>query len=107
MLAWTSTPAKATIFDFITDLNGSNEVPANASPATGSGIFSYDDVSNDLTYHITFSGLVATETAAHFHVAPPGVAGPVVFPLPLGSPKDGVWAGLSAANETALLTGNI
>jgi hypothetical protein len=69
-------------------LNGTAEIPANASGATGAGTFALAP-DNTLLYDISFSGLTAAETAAHFHRAPLGSAGPVVYPLPPGTTKRG------------------
>jgi hypothetical protein len=73
-------------------LNGLQEVPPNASPATGSGDFVLNDAQTSLSYNVSFSGLVAPQTAAHIHNAPVGVNGPVVFPFAVGSPQIGDWA---------------
>ncbi len=67
------------------------------SPGTGFGTFILDDTETSLSYTITFSGLLAPETVSHFHRGAPGVAGPVVRNLPLGSPKVGVWSASDAA----------
>jgi len=85
-------PAAQAEILFSAELLGSAEVPPNASPGTGTALLTLNDAQTEVAYHIEFSGLLGTETAAHFHNAPPGVAGGVVFGLPLGSPKDGVWA---------------
>ena len=87
---------------FTTALAGSNETPPNASAGTGFAVLTLNTAETAVTFHIEFSGLTGTETAAHFHNAPPGTAGPVVFALPLGSPKDGVWPVGPA--DVALLT---
>lgn len=76
---------------FSAELSGLAEVPPNASPGTGTAMLSLNDAQTEVTYHIEFSGLLGMETAAHFHNAPPGVNGSVIFGLPMGSPKDGVW----------------
>ncbi|MGH7726564.1 MAG: CHRD domain-containing protein [Candidatus Eiseniibacteriota bacterium] len=98
-------PAQAAIINFSASLSGLQEVPANASPATGTGAISFDDVTKILSWNITFSGLTAPQTAAHFHIAPPGVNGGVTIGFPLGSPIIGSQA-LTPAQETALLAGN-
>lgn len=71
------------------------------SPGTGSGTFTLSADETSLSYSITFSGLQGTETVSHIHLAPPGVSGGVVHPLPLGSPKVGVW---STSDATFTLT---
>ena len=64
-------------------LSASDEAPPNASPATGSGTFTFDPSTSTTTYVLTYSGLVATVTAAHIHApAPPGVNAPVRVPIP-------------------------
>ena len=71
-------------------LEGVQEVPPNASPADGTALLYFDEVTKVLTYSVTFSGLVGTETAAHIHgPAPPGVNAAVLFPLAPGNPKIG------------------
>ena len=97
--------ASAAILSYQAFIDGLQETPPNASPGTGFGSFTYDTITNDLAYNIIFSGLVAPETAAHLHAAPPGVPGPIRVPLPLGSPKIGN-ATLSASQEVELL-GNL
>jgi hypothetical protein len=86
-------------------LDGLQETPPNASPAIGGGTFSLD-AAKVLHYSISFSGLTATETAAHIHgPAAAGVPAPVLFPLPLGSPIAGTIGPLTAAQEADLNAG--
>jgi len=73
--------SSATLWEFMSILSGANEVPPNASPATGTAIGTYDDVTNAFMMDTNATGFLANVTAAHIHIAPPGVAGPVVFPL--------------------------
>lgn len=78
--------------DIVSLLNGTQEVPPNASPGLGIGVYDIDTVANTLAFDIRFGSLTSAETAAHFHgPAPPGVNAGVIFALPLGSPKIGVW----------------
>ena len=71
-------------------INGAQETPPIVTPGMGTGMFLVDTNTNTLFYHITFSGLVGTETGAHIHgFAPPGTPAGVLFGLPLGSPKIG------------------
>jgi hypothetical protein len=73
--------SSATMWEFSSMLSGLNEVPPNASPATGTAIGMYDDVTNLFMMDTNASGFVANVTAAHVHLGAPGVAGPIVFPL--------------------------
>jgi len=61
------------------------EVPAPKAPAGAKGTFtgSYKENSKGavLTWTLTFSGLSGAATAAHIHMAKPGVAGNVIVPL--------------------------
>jgi CHRD domain len=103
--------ASAVVWTFNDPFSGAQEVPANASPGTGNINGTYDDVSNVITYSLSFTGLTGNTTNAHFHSAPVGVSGgvqigPAGFPLGVTS---GTFSGthtLSAAQETQLL-GNL
>ncbi len=79
--------------NFTATLNGAQEVPPTASSATGTGTFTIDTAANTLSFNITFSPLQGgAETGAHIHgPAVAGVNAPIVFSLPPGSPKTGVW----------------
>lgn len=70
---------------FTANLNSLQEVPTNASPATGFGTVLLSDDQTNITVSLFFSGLLGPQTAAHIHgPAIPGVNAAVVFPLPLG-----------------------
>jgi hypothetical protein len=57
-----------------------------ASPGTGSATITYDPGSNLLEWTITFSGLLAGATVAHFHgPAAPGVNAGIQVGIPLGA----------------------
>jgi len=97
--------------NYTASLDGLQEVPPNASPGYGSGSFTLD-AAKILSYSITFTGLVAPETAAHIHgPAAAGSNAGVLFPLPPGSPKIGTIGPLTATQEgwlnTAMLYVNI
>lgn len=68
-------------------LSGADEVPANASAATGAAAFSVDPATKLLTGTVTTSGV--SGVAAHIHEGAKGVSGPVVIPLSGGA--GGVW----------------
>ena len=79
---------------FSVTLTGSQEVPPNASAASGTGIVVWDTATDTATYAFTVKGLdfgprfglppqtattVDDVTAMHFHFGGRGMAGPVVF----------------------------
>jgi PKD repeat protein/subtilisin family serine protease len=64
---------------FYSLLSGANEVPPNGSTASGEAEVTYDLSTGLLTW--TISHDIPVPTAAHFHVAPPGVNGGIVIPL--------------------------
>ncbi len=91
--------------NFYATLKGSNEVPSNASAATGTATANYDKVSKKLTVTTIFSGMTANN--GHIHMGAPGVAGPVIFPfasttssIVFTSPK------LDVSQEADLMAGN-
>jgi hypothetical protein len=92
-------------------LNGDTEVPANASLAAGQAIFSLSPDGTSLDYRLIVANL-DNPVAAHIHVGPPGVNGPVVAFLfgpapPGGGTANGVIAEgtITAANLVGPLTG--
>lgn len=60
-------------------MSGAEEVPSNASTATGT--FSYKIKGDRLCYTLSVSDLQAAPTGAHIHEAQARVVGPVVIPL--------------------------
>ncbi len=84
-------PASQAQQGFFAVLAGTNENPANASPATGFAFVTINSVANTMQVQVSFSGLLGTTTASHIHapINPPanvGVATTVpTFPgFPLG-----------------------
>lgn len=103
-LAFAPRPADAAL-QFEAVINSAQEVPANSSPATGTGTFTLNDAETQLSINVVFSGLVAPQTGAHIHgPAAPGVNAGVRFPLTLGSPVNMVW-NIPAADVTSLKAG--
>lgn len=97
--------AGATVYEYCATIDGLQETPPVATPASGTGTFTIDTDANTLSYNITYSGLIGTETAAHIHgYCGPGVPCGVVHPLPAGNPKVGVWD-YPEANEADILAG--
>lgn len=92
-------------------LNGDTEVPANASQGAGQAVFHLSKDGTSLDYKLIVANL-DNPVAAHIHVAPPGVNGPVVAflfgPAAAGTgTANGVIATgtITAANLTGPLAG--
>jgi hypothetical protein len=80
------------------DLNGGQEVPPVATPATGKGTVVISADGSTITYLVTYTGLSGAANAAHIHTGAVGVNGGVILPLAVGpSPMSGT---LTAANFT-------
>ena len=78
LLATPSTAPAATIYD--TPLTGANEVPPNASTATGFATVTLNG--NTLAVFVSFTGLTNIAAAAHIHCCvPAGVNGIVAVPF--------------------------
>lgn len=110
-LALAATPASAVTILLTASLDGAQEVPPVATPGTGTASISYDTVSNLLSWTGSFSGLVGTTSAAHFHgAAAPGVSAGVRLgiTIPLGVTAGSFGpssATISEAFEAELLAG--
>jgi hypothetical protein len=86
-------------------MDGAQENPPTPSAGRGFGLFNVNTVNDTMEYYVSYGGLGAPETAAHFHgPARHGINAGVVFPLALGSPKVGTWA-YPPAMESAILDG--
>jgi hypothetical protein len=63
-------------------LTAKDEVPPNASTATGDGTFTLNPATKELTWVVMFTGLSGPATAAHIHgPAAPGANAGVVVPF--------------------------
>ncbi len=92
---------------FSANLSGAEEVPPNASPGQGLGIFTFDP--NDRSYHARVVSSGVADNAAHIHEGPPGVSGPIVIPL-TKEPGSVVWEArgtLTQEQEDKLRAGNV
>ncbi len=69
------------------NLSSSQEVPTNASVATGRGRAEFDPVTGSFAVNMTTTGMTAT--AGHMHTGAIGASGPVTVPFVLNS---GVWS---------------
>ncbi|MEN9813718.1 MAG: hypothetical protein RL479_2404 [Verrucomicrobiota bacterium] len=76
-----STPVHAQIVELRATINAAQEVPANASPASGTAIMLYDVRANTFDLIVSINGMTNTATASHIHEAPAGANGGVVTNL--------------------------
>ena len=89
VVAATSVAAQPQARTFVAVLNAEEEVPA-CGPATeaarGVAVFHVrDGTTGEVDYQVIANNLPGTPIAAHIHVAPVGMAGPIVEPLPLSA----------------------
>ncbi len=79
-----------------TTLTGAAEAPGPGDPdGSGSAFITLNHGQGEVCFELTVSG-IAPATAAHIHVAPAGVPGPVV--VPLAAPTSGSSSGCVSAD---------
>jgi hypothetical protein len=89
---------------FLVNINSGQETPPNASNAFGVAHLTFDETSKMLCFSISYSGLGSAEILAHIHgPGAPGVAGGILFPLAVGSPKSGCVGPLDNVEKANLL----
>jgi Cu/Zn superoxide dismutase len=89
---------------FKATLNGTSEVPSNASSATGTATLTYNPNTKVFTIGVTHN--LAAATAGHIHKAAAGSNGDVVFPFTsITSPINFTSVPLSASQEADLNAG--
>jgi CHRD domain len=87
-------------------LSGAQEVPVNASTATGKGVVIIDPATKSMSASVTTAGI--SGVAAHIHEEVVGTSGGIVIPLAETSTGSGIWtatATLTDAQYTALKSG--
>ena len=84
--------ASAQTRTFSAALSAAEEVPTNASTATGQATYTLSDDGKTLHYKITVTNL-KNPFMAHIHVGAKGANGPVVLPLFSAAPNGGVKNG--------------
>ncbi len=79
-------------------LTGAAEVPGPGDPdGTGSAVITLNQGQGEVCWEISVSDITLPAIAAHIHVAPAGVAGPVV--VPLSAPDaSGISSGCASAD---------
>ena len=106
-----ATFASAQNWFFNDPINAAQAVPASVSPATGTAVGNYDDVTNVMNITVTASGYLSPRIGAHIHgPAPPGVTANIIFDLGIGGAGNNynnVFSvfNLSAAQEIDFLNG--
>ena len=83
---------------FAAQLSAAQEVPLNASTATGNGFIAFDPVTKAFTARLALSGVTAT--AAHIHTGAIGANGAVLFPLSETATGSGVWVAAAGTMVT-------
>jgi len=77
--------------------------PGVVTEATGTAILALDESETQLSFDIRVADLGSSELAAHIH-APDGS---ILFPLPLGNVKLGIWQDPGLVNVLLLRTGQL
>ncbi len=72
---------KAAREGYTINLSGDQEVPAVVTDATGSGIVSIDRDQSNAHFMMAYNDLSGPQAMAHFHAAPAGTNGGVIFTL--------------------------
>ena len=111
VLLLAAVPVLASESVFLAGIDGSEEVPPTPVPNTGYASLFLNEAQTQVSYFIEYEPF-ANETAAHFHMAAPGVNGPVIFPLPArlrrrsasGTSRRPTWRPCSPATSTSTST---
>ena len=95
---------------FAAQMSNAQEVPTNASTATGNGLLTFDAATRKISGRVALTGMTAT--AAHIHTGVQGVNGPVIFSMTESAPGSGIWttaadAALTDAQITNLKSGGL
>lgn len=105
--ASSSPAAMSNMVAMSTQLRGSNQIPPNASPATGTVDAVFNKDTSMLRWKVSYSGLTGPATAGHFHgPAATGANAGVVVPWSgaIASPMEGS-ATLTPAQTADLMAG--
>lgn len=89
-------------------VNGTQEVPANASAGSGTATMLVDRITGQAYVTATFAGLGAPVTMAHVHRGLTGTNGPVIMPLSIAGTTAGTVSGsqfLNAAQVDSFING--
>ena len=81
---------------FAAQMSSAQEIPTNASTATGNGLLEFDATTKKITGRVILTGMTAT--AAHIHTGVLGMNGPIIFPMTQTEAGSGIW--VTAADAT-------
>ena len=88
---------------FSAKMDAQSEVPQpNVGSAMPSCTATFQSDGQSLTYKVDAQGLSSPFTAAHIHVGPPGVAGPVVAPLQMTDNGNGSASGSGTVDASSI-----
>jgi hypothetical protein len=98
--------AQAETIQLKADLTGANEIPPNASPASGEAVATLDTDTKLLTWTVTYADLTGPALGAHFHgPSEPGKNAGIALPFKtVQSPIEGT-ATLTENQAADLLSG--
>ena len=98
--------AQAETIQLKADLKGANEIPPNASPASGKAVATLDTDTKLLTWTVTYADLTGPALGAHFHgPSEPGKNAGIALPFKtVQSPIEGT-ATLTENQAADLLSG--
>ena len=90
LISATPSSAQTSVVTMTANLNGGEETPALLTGAVGTATVSVDPVNEEIAVTLSVFNLPTGTTAGHIHIAPKGIAGPVVinFPIPTGRTGD-------------------
>jgi len=93
---------------FTAQMTGAEEVPANASPATGQATYTLSADGKTLHFKLTVSN-ITNPFMAHIHLGAKGTNGPIVLPLYSAAPGGGLKNGTLVEGDAtaAQLTGSL
>ncbi len=97
-------PAQATVWQWNDILiDGLQEVPPNASPGTGTGMATLDDVTGEINISGSYSDLIGTATLSHLHgPGAPDVNAGAIFALSNTGGTSGTFNGSSTLDSTQI-----
>jgi hypothetical protein len=90
-LLFSATPSSAQVVNLVATLSGGEETPAPGllTGAVGTATVSVDAVSEEISVTLNLFNFSTGTSAGHIHVAPRGVAGPVVVNFPIPTQRTG------------------